>query len=70
MLFWKKIFDLVAPVQPEEMNMLKIKKPKRKLIRKPKNRIEKIEWGCLTVIALVFLMYIITLISLEILIIF
>lgn len=71
----KKILDLIRPVQPEEFPTLSLtaddfsksqKKKKRKLIRKPKNKMEKVQWSCLSLISLVFLIYIFTLVFLEI----
>lgn len=72
----RKILDLISPIQPDEIsNLQKLKtrqssNPRKKLVRKPKNKIEKIQWSCLSVIGLVFLLYILTLILLEVIIIF
>jgi len=47
---FKKILNFMSPVQPEEFTPLK----KRKMIRKPKNRKERIEWSCLGAILFTF----------------
>lgn len=53
---FKKILNFISPVQPEEFTSLK----KRKMIRKPKNRKERIEWSCLAAILFTFAVMMIT----------